>query len=211
MTGQQSKIRIKVMNFFQEALLEPVARKLRFLKGIKYLDRKDCVVVDLGCGPKLRFLKFALSNNIKIKKYIGVDPLVNHKILNLFKSHKNIKILDSSLIKKIDILSDSADYVVAFAFFEHIDHPKEILDECLRILKPSGKIILTVPSKKAQIVLEFLSFKLGLISSREIEEHKQYFDKESLLNLFPKNKHCAVKHEYFELGLNNLFVITKKN
>ena len=60
-------------------------------------------------------------------------------------------------------------------------------------------------------MLEFLSFNLGLISSREIEEHKTYFDKEDLIALVgPMTVPIEMHHTYFEFGYNNLFVIKKK-
>lgn len=200
------------MLFFQEALLEPVARKLRFAKGATHLgEKKSSVLVDLGCGPNLRFLRYLLQNSLKIKKYIGIDPLINKQILKSFEQNSiEVEIVKKPVIKKIPLKDKTADVIVAFAFFEHIHYPKEIIRDCMRVLKPGGKLIITAPSYKAKSVLEFLSFKLGLISRREINEHKQYFDENSLLKLLPKNKNFkSALHQYFELGLNNLLVVTK--
>lgn len=195
----------------QEELLEPFARKIRFEKGLSHIDRtRPITMVDLGCGPKLRFFHFAKKNDVQIDKYIGVDPLVEQSLVNKYKKHKTINIVNKPLVKKIAIQDNTADYVVAFAFFEHIDHPKEILAEAYRIVKPGGKIILTTPTFKAKGVLEFLSYTLGLISRREIEEHKQYFDEYTLRKISPaKVKKSQISHQYFELGMNNLLVIEK--
>ena len=35
---------------------------------------------------------------------------------------------------------------------------------------------MTTPSKKAKPLLEFLSFRLGVINKEDILEHKNYFD-----------------------------------
>ena len=200
------------MPIIDEALLEPLARYLRFITGIKYIDKSQPItLVDLGCGPKIRFFHFAKKHHVQIKKYLGVDPLVNKTIVNQFIQDKVISILNQPLIKKIDIKDNSVDYVVAFAFFEHIDHPREIMAESYRILKPNGKLILTVPSPQAKSFLEFMSYKLGIISSREIEEHQRYFDKQLLIEHLPKDiKSSQIHHHYFEQGLNNLMVVTKK-
>jgi ubiquinone/menaquinone biosynthesis C-methylase UbiE len=202
---------ISKMQIFEEALLEPLARWVRFHQGHKFIPTdKPLQIVDLGCGPQLRFYHFANKRGIKIRHYTGVDPLVNNALVTKFKNHSQITIVNRPLVKKISLKSNSADLVVAFAFFEHIDHPKEILAEAYRLLNPGGKIILTVPSVRAKAVLEFLSFKLNLISKREIEEHQQYFDQQSLMKLLPKGINWQqVKHSYFELGMNNLFVIEK--
>jgi len=199
------------MPIFEEALLEPLVRFLRFRYAIKHIPSyKPLVIVDLGCGSQLRFYHFAKQHNIKLKHYTGVDPLISNSLVTKFKKHRQISIVNKPLVKKIALKSNFADVVVAFAFFEHIDHPREIMAEAYRTLKPGGKLILTTPSFHAQKVLEFLSFKLGLISRREIEEHKQYFNRESLMKLLPKGvDQSQVEHHYFECGMNNLLVVEK--
>lgn len=199
------------MKLISEELLEPVARYFRFTAGVQHLDKnRQLTLVDLGCGPQLRFYHFLAKAGVQVKKYIGVDPLIEPAVVSRFTNQPSISIITRALRRKIEQESATVDYVVAFAFFEHINNPKEILGEAYRLLKPGGKIILTVPSPKAKRVLEFLSFKLGIISRREIEEHKRYFNQEQLMKLLPKGViQSATFHRYFEFGLNNLFVITK--
>lgn len=185
---------------FDEPLLEPLARFLRFRQGEFHIDKtKSVVIVDLGCGPDAPFYYFAKENGIKIKQYIGIDSLV---------SKKNARwLIKSSLKKKIPFPSSRADYVVAFATLEHFDYPKDILNDAIRILKSDGKIILTTPTFRAKPFLEFLE-KIGFLSSREIHEHKHYFDKNSLRKIIT-SKNVKIKHSYFELGLNNLLIISR--
>lgn len=199
------------MPLFEEEILEPLARYFRFINGVDHINTAEPIIIaDLGCGPEIRFYKYLRSNGVKLKKYYGVDPLIKKNVVSKFKKKKNINFVTKPLVKKVALKSNSVDYVVGFAFFEHIDHPKEILAEAYRILKPGGKVILTVPSDMAQPFLEFMSHKLKIISRREIEEHKQYFNKESLMKIIPKGvKKKNVKHRYFEFGLNNLLVIKK--
>jgi SAM-dependent methyltransferase len=201
------------MKIFEEEFFEPFLRQFRFKQAIKHIEKnKPLVLLDLGCGPNIPFYFFAKKNKVIFKRYIGIDPLLNKKLINKFFSKSGVLILNQSVIKKIPLPSLSVDYIVAFAFLEHIENPKEIVEESLRILKHGGKIILTTPTPKAKKILEFLSFKLKLVSPREIAEHKNYFTKENLLSLIPKNKelHLKIIHHYFEFGLNNLLVIIKK-
>jgi len=201
------------MKIFEEEFFEPFLRQFRFKQAIKHIEKnKPLVLLDLGCGPNIPFYFFAKKNKVIFKRYIGIDPLLNKKLINKFFSESGVLILNQSVIKKIPLPSLSVDYIVAFAFLEHIENPKEIVEESLRILKHGGKIILTTPTPKAKKILEFLSFKLKLVSPREIAEHKNYFTKENLLSLIPKNKelHLKIIHHYFEFGLNNLLVIIKK-
>ena len=52
-----------------EPFLEPLARVFRFKKGIAEISNdKSIILVDIGCGPELRFYYFAKKHNVKIIK-----------------------------------------------------------------------------------------------------------------------------------------------
>ena len=158
------------------------------------------MVLDLGSGPECVWGK-ALRG--RCSKYIAVDPLIS------ISAERNWQLIRKKINKKIQLPSESVDVVVSTAFIEHVDHPREILVEAVRILRKGGTLVLTTPTPLAKNLLEFLSFRLGWISKREIAEHKNYFDRESLLGLLSGVKVKKIKHEYFELGLNNLLVVWK--
>jgi len=50
----------------------------------------------------------------------------------------------------------------------------------------------------------YFRFREGI---KEINPHKNYFDKNSFIGLIPDK--INYKHKYFELCLNNLFVLKK--
>lgn len=195
------------MNIFEEALLEPIFRYWRFTKVIGYIEKnKKIVLADLGCGPHLRFFEFAKKKNIFFQEYIGFDPLINP----IYQNSKCLRLINEPLTKKIPLSDDSVDFITALAFLEHIDNPEDILKDSIRVLKKGGKGIFTTPSWKAKALLEFLSFKIGIISRREIEEHKRYFNKQDILKILKNEKEIKITHEYFEFGYNNILVIEKK-
>lgn len=185
-----------------EPILEPLARYFRFQQSVPFLpNEKLLTVLDIGCGPTVPFYDFLLKSKRKIKKYWAVDVLPKS-----LKSPKVLKLLKNTT----DIKTSSCDLVVSFAVLEHVDEPKRIISESIRVLKKGGVAIFTSPSKKSKWLLEFLSFRLGMISSREIKEHKRYFQIEDLLKLVkPYKRLVAFHHEYFELGMNNLVVLRK--
>jgi len=91
-------------------------------------------VVDLGCGIapyKKDILKVA-------EEYIGVD-------WDKSAHDQNHVDIFSDLSETIPIKSKYVDTVVAFQVLEHIPEPDLFLSECCRILKPGGRIVLTVP------------------------------------------------------------------
>lgn len=194
------------MNLPEEALLEPFARYLRYKKGLAKIPKtKPLILADLGCGPKIRFYKFAIKKKIKIKHYIGIDPLLK----NLEIKIDGVRLINKPMINSIPLSPQSVDILTGFAVLEHLDNPQAILNDVYRVLKKGGRAIFTTPSKKSKKILEILCYKFNLISRRELEEHKGYFDKESLLRLIKQNKKQSVSHSYFELGWNNLIVIKK--
>lgn len=200
------------MTFFQEEILEPIARYFRFSESLKFISlTKSIILVDIGCGPKIRFFNFAKKHNVIFNKYIGIDPLIDKATVNIYKNSNQVGIYKQTINKILPCQSNSVNYVTAHAFIEHSNHPKEIINEAIRIIKENGKVVLTTPSPKSKGVLEFLAFKLNLLSTREILEHKDYFNKERLITLIDKKylKSVNVFHRYFLFGFNNLFIITK--
>jgi len=66
-----------------------------------------------------------------------------------------------------------------------------------------------VPSKAARPVLEFLAYRLGVVSEAEIRDHKQYYDRRSLIALLRDSGLAIERHRYFQLGMNNFLVATR--
>lgn len=192
------------MNISEEALLEPIARYLRYMKGVAEIPKnKPLILADIGCGPKIRFYTFALKNQVKIKEYIGIDPLAQTVGL------KSVKLIRKPITNTIPLSSKSVDILTGFAVLEHLNNPEDIMNDVFRVLKRGGKAIFTTPSKKSKKILEILCYRFNLISRRELEEHKGYFDKKSILRLVKTNKKQTIFHSYFEFGWNNLIVFEK--
>ncbi len=189
----------------KEPMLEPVARYLRFHKALKEIDKQNIKILDIGCGPKHFFYHFLLKSGIDVQKYTGIDPLM------IIKESKSIKVdlLNTHFDVSLPIKSESVDYAVALAVLEHVDNPKHLILEMFRVVKPGGKVLLTTPTPFAKYILEFLAYKLNLISKREIMEHKNYFNKRTLFELLKDTKGIKVYHNCFEFGLNNFLIISK--
>src|SRR4029079_4754423 len=70
---------------------------------------------------------------------------------------------------------DTFDVITMLAVLEHLNDPLRVLAEIRRVLSPRGTLILTVPSHAAKPVLEFLAYRLHLVSHAEIADHKRYY------------------------------------
>jgi SAM-dependent methyltransferase len=92
------------------------------------------IVVDLGCGTspyKMDILKMA-------DQYIGVDWE------NSLHNQSNVDVF-ADLTKQLPFSDNYADTLVSFQVMEHLPEPDFFLSECIRILKPAGKLFITVP------------------------------------------------------------------
>ncbi|MDH4129126.1 MAG: class I SAM-dependent methyltransferase [Spirochaetota bacterium] len=154
----------------KEALLEPILRKLRIKRIIKHIP-KNSVICDVGCGFDGTFLK---SISHKISMGIGIDKKVNP-----YSDYK-IRLIQEKMDTKLNVQSQMFDCITLLAVLEHLDYPSSILEECHRILKPNGVLILTTPTPLSKPLLEFLAFKLKIVSREEIEDHKYYFTGKNL-------------------------------
>lgn len=192
-----------------EPYLEQWARIFRFAKADplivhKFATQKKVKIIDLGCGQDIqyhKYLKLIFPNDTRRLRYIGVDPLIKPKstkdVQIIAKKFENIK------------LKEKADIVCMYAVLEHVDDPEKLLKHALTLLKPDGVILATTPSPLAQLPLEFFCYVLGIISKREIDEHKRYPTKASLLKNCKTLGKVFSFHQYFEFGLNNFLAVSK--
>lgn len=136
----------------------------------------------------------------------------------LSPSHKNTESNDSSdsllsspLHCHLPFANESFDVVCLLAVLEHLSYPLDMLYEIARVLKPNGALVLTVPSHLAKPVLEFLSYKLKIVSEEEIRDHKRYYNKQDLLELIAAVPSLHLqKHKYFQCKMNNFAIIKKE-
>jgi SAM-dependent methyltransferase len=188
----------------KEPILEPVLRELRFNIIKNFLltfSNKNWVILDFGCGPEAKFYKYIRNNKISFKKYYGYDPL---KIVDI--NDKDFQL--TSNIKRI--YKNKYDLITMFAVLEHLDFPNPDFSFLSR-LKPGSFLIITTPTLLAKPVLEFLSYRLGIISKREILEHKHYYTFNEIERLFSGYGYKMIKAKVFELGMNNLVILKKQS
>ncbi len=183
----------------KEPILEPILRKMRIKKVLPVIENyQDCVLLDIGCGFNYKLLE---TLSPYISHGFGIDFKVK-EVKNL-----NITTINARLDDKLPFEDNKFDIITMLAVLEHLDKPLKIIKEIERVLKYSGKLILTVPSKLSKPVLEFLSFKLKIISELEIRDHKKYYNYKDLQQLFLQTNFKIEHHKYFQMGMNNFCVV----
>ena len=186
----------------KEAILEPILRKLRIRRVLPVIKQyPECKLLDVGCGWEARLLKQVEPH---VALGIGID----------FKAppheFSKIKTISATIDKTLPFADSSFHVVTLMATLEHLQHPEAILHDIHRILLNGGIVVGTVPSKASKPVLEFLSYKLNIVNPDEIRDHKQYFDKKSLVKILKECGFKDIQHSYFQLGMNNFFIGVKK-
>jgi len=179
-------------------LLEPVLQQMRISKVERFI-KKGKVLVDIGCDDPPVLLEKMKQH---MSKCIGIDIAVKSK------SYENVEILQQNLEKKIGLPSNSADTIVMLAVLEHMEFPKEMVQECFRILRKNGVLLVTVPSQSGAPVLDLFSF-FRLVRPEMIKQHHNYFSKKDLLEMCKAAGFSNIKVESFEFGCNTFMQAVK--
>jgi len=184
----------------QDLWLDPLLRWLRVRKVLSQIPA-GCRLLDIGCGRSAWLLRRVAS---RIEQGIGVDFKV--KAIQV----ENLQFLSLKLTEELPFADASFDLVTMLAVLEHIEHEHPILQEVRRVLKPGGKLVLTVPSIWSKPVLEFLAYRLKLIDEQEIRDHKRYYSRARLQQiLITETEFKGFQHHYFQLWMNNFCTVTK--
>ena len=113
---------------------------------------------------------------------------------------------NSSIDGNLPLQSSIIDRVFMLAVIEHLDMDNNLVSEGARVLKSNGMFIMTTPTPTAKGVLEFLSYKLHIISEESIREHKHYYTEEELKNIIEMNEMDVVVYKKFQFEFNQLIV-----
>ena len=183
----------------QNAPLEKLLNRLRTRKIKKYISGKH--VLDFGCGQSAWTARSLTGDCASI---VGVD-----ESLDLEESQVD----GITLFKHLDSLRNQTfDVILMLAVIEHI-RPfdfRDLLNEFLNVTDDQGVIVATIPTTKSRPVLEFLSYKLGLIDPSQIRDHKVYYDDLWLNEILADTAWKLSFYKTFQFGLNSLVVLSRE-
>lgn len=135
------------------------------IEKLSQLDKETAKILDFGCGDGF-LLK--MMNDVGCKDLSGID--YSAKAISFAKVllPQNIKLFSDNLVDNNPFPDNNFDYIFMVEVLEHIP-PKDVenlLNVLKKILKPGGKLIITVPSKKIPLASD--------------SHHYQHFDKNTL-------------------------------
>jgi ubiquinone/menaquinone biosynthesis C-methylase UbiE len=166
------------------------------------IELRNGKILDIGCGSIPIFL-----NTILFKEKYGIDKIECRNSRNIqFVRH------DFEEISVLPFQDNSFDVVSLLAVIEHIKPEKVslLVDEIRRVLKPDKILILTTPAAWSDRLLRLMA-KLRLVSSFEIEEHKDIYTTKKLKNILIQSGFLKseIQTGYFEF-FANIWVRAKK-
>ena len=172
-------------------------------KRIKLIEQYvplNSYILDLGCG---HYPQNLINLENKISRAVGIDKDIPDKPFSA-----KISLIKAFIEKKLPFPDNEFDCILMLAVLEHLDYPAAIIRECHRILKPGGRLIITIPSNYSKPILLTLA-GLGLISKEEIYDHKHYFNQKEMERLLLDAHFKRIISKAYNLGMNLLFVYGK--
>jgi 2-polyprenyl-3-methyl-5-hydroxy-6-metoxy-1,4-benzoquinol methylase len=168
-------------------------------------DRRDLEVLDLGCGFRAAQL-IALSP--RLKGGTAVDFQVDPELAKFPGLTFHEGTIEETLPK---LAGQTFDAVVLISVLEHLRDPRLVIKAVRDLLKPSGVLLINVPTWRGKTVLELSAFRLGLSPKVEMDDHKMYYDKRDLWPLLVQAgfKPSLIRLRYHKFGLN-LFAVARR-
>jgi 2-polyprenyl-3-methyl-5-hydroxy-6-metoxy-1,4-benzoquinol methylase len=169
--------------------------------------RSDLEVLELGCGFRATQL---MALGPRLQRGIGVDFRVAPELRKLEKFTFHEGTIEETLPK---LEAERLDAVLLISVLEHLRDPFLVIETARRLLKPSGVLLVNVPTWRGKSFLEFSAFRLGLSPRMEMDDHKMYYDKRDLWPLLVRAgfKPSLIKIRYHKLGLNLFAAATREN
>lgn len=172
----------------------------------RYLpNRNDLDVLELGCGYRATQL---IALKPKLKRGIGVDFQIAPE-LHMLEKLTFYQATIEEILPKLE--SETLDVVMLISVLEHLVEPQLVVQSAWRLLRPSGLLLVNVPTWVGKRFLELSAFRLGFSPKVEIDDHKMYYGKRDLWPILVRSgfKPSQIQLRYHKFGLN-LFAAAKK-
>lgn len=167
--------------------------------------RNDLEILELGCGYHAAQL-IALEQ--RLKRGIGVDFQIAPELKTRARFTFHEGRIEETLPK---LENEIVDVVMLISVLEHLADPLFVIQSAWRLLRPSGLLLVNVPTWFGKGFLELSAFRLGLSPKVEMDDHKMYYGKRDLWPVLVRSgfKPSQIRLAYHKFGMN-LFAEARK-
>ncbi len=146
-------------------------------------------LLDVGCGSNRLVRHYANGVGVDVYPWPGADVIVN----------------DTAALQW---QSESFDTVTIVAALNHIPNRVAVLNECRRVLKPGGRLIITMLTPRTSRIWHWLRAPWDADQrDRGMQPGEVYgFTSAELLDLFRRAGFTLVSQQRFMFGLNRVYV-----
>lgn len=191
MRNQLSSITRNKLNKYLENEID-MALKRRATRIIELLNpQKKEKILEAGCS--WGFYLTLINKVFRDVHLYGVD--IDEKSLFFAKRDlkaTGIKILKSDLQKKLPFRNNFFDKIIISEVAEHLTDDKKAFQQLLRVLKPGGTLIVTVPNKNYPLFWDPVNWLMERFADKHVKcgfwagiwnDHKRLYTKDSLKKL----------------------------
>jgi SAM-dependent methyltransferase len=123
--------------------LEDPEALIRYKRAIDWMDlSRNVVVREVGC--KFSVIRNLLQTSGSIVDYVAVD--IDEATLQKIDGYNPTQFIQHNANDSLPFGSESADYLVCLEVLEHLEDATHFFTEAARVLKPDGRLIISVPN-----------------------------------------------------------------
>ena len=171
---------------------DALGKKLESTRINKVLPHIQGELLDIGCGLNQLKKAYGKGVGVDVYKWDNVDIVVENTAQLPFEDN-------------------SFDTITIIAALNHIPNRGEVIKECYRLLKPDGKMIITMIPPVISTVWHFLRKPWDVDQSeRGMKEGEVYgLTKSQIVDLFGQQKFKLSLDEGFMMNINRLYIFKK--
>lgn len=169
------------------------------------------IIADIGC--EAGYMSKRLLEKIAKAYFIDIDFALLRLAQDRLKG-KRVTLLQADVLK-IPLSDNSVHCTVCTQVLEHLPEPRLAIEELIRITKPKGKIVISVPNDNLILFIKRLLYKLQLsflfsgLSLGLPMGHLHIFTKESLRHLWRDKTIQEEKLQYNFPFYTNLYALLR--
>ncbi len=195
-----------------------ITREKIFSSIMYNVVHENGIWLDAGCGTG-RFARALIKSGAA--KVIGIDGSsdmisVAKRLAFADKLFDRITFIKCSKLTQLDYVDESFDGVFCSSVLEYLDSPELVLGEFWRILKPGGRLVITLPNRYSLIrITENLFFALTRWLSdnpklRYLEFVKNQYSAKQAFIMLNASKFRVIQIEFGGLGIGPAWVDRNK-